>query len=71
MRLPGAASLDKEAQRQLREARKLLARCYLKLGSWQESLQGPQETSIPKVLEYYMAATKHNIMWDKAWPGPS
>ncbi|KAG8279048.1 hypothetical protein J6590_008066 [Homalodisca vitripennis] len=47
--------------------RRLLARCYLKLGQWQESLQGINEHSIPAVLQYYAAATDHDPNWYKAW----
>ena len=43
VQLSAAPSPDEEAEKQLVETRKLLARCYLKLGSWQESLQGLQE----------------------------
>ena len=67
VQLSGAASPDDEAERQLVETRKLLARCYLKLGCWQESLQGLQESSIPTVLQYYAAATEHDSSWYKAW----
>lgn len=42
-------------------------RCYLKLGQWQESLQGINEHSIPAVLQYYAAATDHDPNWYKAW----
>lgn len=42
-------------------------RCYLKLGCWQEELQGLTELSIPDVLEYYAAATFHDPSWYKAW----
>nr|CAD7392941.1 unnamed protein product [Timema cristinae] len=42
-------------------------RCYLKLGQWQESLQGINENSIPAVLQYYAAATDHDGTWYKAW----
>ena len=45
VQLSSAASPDDEAERQLVDTRKLLARCYLKLGAWQESLQGLQEVS--------------------------
>ena len=66
--LAGAASPpDEEAERQLVETRKLLARCYLKLGSWQESLEGLQESSIPTILNYYAAATEYDSGWYKAW----
>merc|ERR1719270_2504428 len=67
VQLTAAASPDLEAERQLGETRKLLARCYLKLGSWQEALQGLNEASIPTVLQYYTAATEHDSTWYKAW----
>lgn len=44
-----------------------LNRCYLKLGHWQESLKGINETSIQTVLQYYHAATEHDTSWYKAW----
>jgi len=47
--------------------RRLLARCYLKLGEWQEAIQGINEESIPSVLQYYAAATDHDSGWYKAW----
>uniref|UniRef100_A0A8D9ABA5 Serine/threonine-protein kinase TOR n=1 Tax=Cacopsylla melanoneura TaxID=428564 RepID=A0A8D9ABA5_9HEMI len=46
---------------------RLLARCYVKLGEWQESLQGIIEESISAVLQYYAAATDHDEAWYKAW----
>lgn len=49
------------------ERRRLLARCYLKLGGWQESLQGITEESIPMVLQCYAMATDHDPTWYKAW----
>ncbi|KAM9299260.1 serine/threonine-protein kinase mTOR [Gastrophryne carolinensis] len=49
------------------ELQKLMARCYLKLGEWQLSLQGINECTIPNVLEYYNAATEHDPAWYKAW----
>lgn len=42
-------------------------RCYLKLGQWQENLQGINESSIQMVLQYYNAATEHDQSWYKAW----
>ena len=45
----------------------LFFRCYLRLGQWQESLQGINEQSIPAVLQYYAAATEHDATWYKAW----
>ena len=38
-------------------------RCYLRLGQWQESLQGINEQSVPAVLQYYAAATEHDSTW--------
>ncbi|XP_053547426.1 serine/threonine-protein kinase mTOR isoform X7 [Bombina bombina] len=49
------------------ELQKLMARCYLKLGEWQLSLQGINEVTIPNVLDYYNAATEHDVTWYKAW----
>lgn len=31
----------------------LFCRCYLKLGSWQENLEGLTENSIPSILKYF------------------
>ena len=67
VQLSSAASPDDEAERQLAETRKLLARCYLKLGAWQEQLLGLQEANIPTVLGYYRQATEHDSSWYKAW----
>lgn len=47
--------------------RRLLARCFMKLGSWQEQLQGINEESIPVVLQCYLTATEHDNTWYKAW----
>ena len=47
--------------------KRLLARCFLKLGEWLEALQGINEQSIPAVLSYYSAATRHDSSWYKAW----
>jgi FKBP12-rapamycin complex-associated protein len=60
------ASTPEEPDRHV-ELGKLLARCYLRLGQWQESLQGINEQSIPAVLQYYAAATEHDSTWYKAW----
>nr|WBK62802.1 target of rapamycin [Sogatella furcifera] len=56
-----------DAKHQQENNRRLLARCYLKLGQWQESLQGINEQSIPAVLQYYAASTEHDNSWYKAW----
>ncbi|XP_065216693.1 serine/threonine-protein kinase mTOR isoform X2 [Planococcus citri] len=47
--------------------RRFLARCYLKLGQWQENLQGTNENSIMTVLQYYSLSTDHDTTWYKAW----
>lgn len=39
---------------------RLLARCYMKLGLWQNKLQGLNEQSINSILNYYDSATKHD-----------
>ncbi|KAJ3067743.1 phosphatidylinositol kinase- protein kinase tor1 [Podochytrium sp. JEL0797] len=47
---------------------KLLARCYLKLGEWQESLEeGLNSEVIPEILESFRAATHCDKTWYKAW----
>ncbi|XP_033096355.1 serine/threonine-protein kinase mTOR-like [Anneissia japonica] len=50
-----------------REFQKLLARCYLKLGEWQQSLEGIRDNTIPQIISYYSAATDHDANWYKAW----
>lgn len=45
----------------------IVIRCYLKLGQWQENLQGTNENSIPTILQYYASATDHDTAWYKAW----
>ncbi|XP_075695475.1 serine/threonine-protein kinase mTOR isoform X1 [Rhinoderma darwinii] len=52
---------------QKQELQKLMARCFLKLGEWQLNLQGINECTIPNVLDYYNAATEHDLNWYKAW----
>nr|CAH7722994.1 unnamed protein product [Callosobruchus chinensis] len=49
------------------ERNRLLARCYLKLGGWQESLEGVSETSINFILNCYQQATDYDKDWYKAW----
>lgn len=39
----------------------------MKLGSWQESLEGVNEKSIPSVLQCYSQATEYDPKWYKAW----
>ncbi|XP_063917186.1 serine/threonine-protein kinase mTOR isoform X2 [Zophobas morio] len=51
----------------IEEKKRLLARCYLKLGAWQEVLEGINETSIPFILKCYKQATEHDPQWYKAW----
>ncbi|KAJ3194365.1 phosphatidylinositol kinase- protein kinase tor1 [Irineochytrium annulatum] len=47
---------------------KLLARCYLKLGEWQISLQEElNDVVIPEILRSYLAATHCDKDWYKAW----
>ncbi|XP_013416422.1 serine/threonine-protein kinase mTOR-like [Lingula anatina] len=56
-----------EESSQKAEYNKLLAKCYLKLGDWLEDVQGITEDSIPRVLQYFSAATEHDRNWYKAW----
>lgn len=58
---------DESLKEEEKECRQLLARCYLKLGHWQEILQGVNENSIPAILQYYAASTEHDNNWYKAW----
>lgn len=51
----------------LEERQRLLARCYLKLGSWQENLEGITASSIRSVLKCYEKATEFDKDWYKAW----
>lgn len=39
----------------------------MKLGEWQEALQGVNEKSIAAVLLCYAAAADHDPQWYKAW----
>lgn len=45
----------------------MLFRCFLKLGEWQEALQGVNEKSISAVLMCYASAADHDPLWYKAW----
>lgn len=58
-----------EDQQHKQELHKLMARCFLKLGEWQLNLQGINESTIPKVLQYYSAATEHDRSWYKVRKG--
>ncbi|OXA52223.1 Serine/threonine-protein kinase mTOR [Folsomia candida] len=49
------------------ELRKLLARCCLRLGEWQENLEGLKEGVINQVLKCYNSATEYDPSWYKAW----
>ncbi|OZJ02458.1 hypothetical protein BZG36_04099 [Bifiguratus adelaidae] len=47
---------------------KLLARCYLRMGEWQTSLQRKySEETIPYILQSYLLATRFDKNWYKAW----
>lgn len=49
------------------ERKRLLARCYLKLGAWQESIGGVNENTIPIIINYYEQATQYDPECYKAW----
>ncbi|KAL1494336.1 hypothetical protein ABEB36_009951 [Hypothenemus hampei] len=49
------------------ERNRLLARCYLKLGTWQENLEGINSISVRSVLNCYEKATEYDKDWYKAW----
>ncbi|KAJ3373228.1 phosphatidylinositol kinase- protein kinase tor1 [Kappamyces sp. JEL0680] len=47
----------------------LLARCYLKIGEWQNALRedSHQQGVLPETLRSYLAATHYDRNWYKAW----
>ena len=47
------------------ELKQLLARCYLRLGQWQENMQGINDRSIQAIIECYAAATEYDNNWYK------
>lgn len=49
------------------DSRRLLARCFMKLGLWQNRLQGLNENSIKEILGCYEKATEYDDNWYKAW----
>ena len=40
-------------------------RCYLKLGEWEENINGIDERSIPQILQYYSQAIEKDKSWYK------
>jgi FKBP12-rapamycin complex-associated protein len=59
---------DPKLQVTLAKNTSLLARCYLKLGSWKKSLdEDVTEKSINEILECCHHATKYDSGWYKAW----
>ena len=64
---PRVSNLNSEDMEKHCELNSLLAKCYLRLGMWQEELEGITASSIPPVLRYYSAATQHDPNWYKAW----
>ncbi|KAG8995960.1 phosphatidylinositol kinase- protein kinase tor1 [Tulasnella sp. JGI-2019a] len=50
------------------EMKKLLAKCYLKQGQWQQALKETWTVgNIRNILKSYSLATKHDPKWYKAW----
>lgn len=49
------------------EIRRLLSRCYMRLGLWQNKVQGITDESINGILGCYEKATQHDPNWYKAW----
>lgn len=50
------------------EDHRLLARCYLRLATWQNKLQGILDAeSVQGALEYFTNATDYDPNWYKAW----
>lgn len=46
---------------------RLLSRCYMRLGLWQNKVKGITDKSITGILACYEKATKHDPNWYKAW----
>ena len=40
-------------------------RCYLKLGEWQQSLEGLNQHTVEQILGYFRQATEHDRDWYK------
>ncbi|XP_046866806.1 serine/threonine-protein kinase Tor [Drosophila willistoni] len=60
------AQLPPEALNQ--QDQRLMARCYLRLATWQNKLQEPVvKDAIQKALDYYEKATTYDPNWYKAW----
>lgn len=56
------------SQEMKEENRRLLSRCYMQLGLWQNKVQGITElSSIKDILACYERATIHDPNWYKAW----
>lgn len=49
------------------EHRRLLSRCYMRLGLWQNKLGGITDDSVNGILGCYEKATQHDPNWYKAW----
>ena len=59
---------DKELQDSVAKNSRVLARCYLKLGEWQNSIEERWvEDTLPEILHNYSDATKYDKNWYKAW----
>eukprot|EP00095_Tigriopus_kingsejongensis_P005635 maker-scaffold420_size176246-snap-gene-0.24 protein:Tk05635 transcript:maker-scaffold420_size176246-snap-gene-0.24-mRNA-1 annotation:"target of rapamycin" len=67
MQMIQEARSDETVRGRQKEMSQLLARCYHKLGQWQEHLKGISDESIPTILQYFAAATEHDNTWYKAW----
>ncbi|XP_071805479.1 serine/threonine-protein kinase mTOR-like isoform X2 [Asterias amurensis] len=63
--MQGVLGSSDEAER--RELQTLMARCYLKLGEWQQSLEETSQHTIEDSLVYFSKATEHDRDWYKAW----
>lgn len=49
------------------ENRRLLSRCYMRLGLWQNKVQGLNDETRNGILACYEKATQHDQTWYKAW----
>uniref|UniRef100_H2Y9G8 Serine/threonine-protein kinase TOR n=1 Tax=Ciona savignyi TaxID=51511 RepID=H2Y9G8_CIOSA len=49
------------------ELKHLLARCFLKLGEWNQNMNGLNEQNITQIINFHKLSTEHDRSWYKAW----
>jgi len=57
----------RDLQKRRLELDQQLSKCYLKLGKWQNDLEGFRETTIETMIKYYKESKDHNQLSYKAW----